>query len=342
MGGGIFIFGAYLHMLAQCIYKNLKHDNGLISTYQKSLPVLTIGTISLAVALPWFIWSLNTTDRLTPMSGAALRHMRLESSSYISLVQSSIYQTFAFAWNTLFYSLSYSFTLSVMFTLFSLFVLLVLYLKGTIQTLLKKADFVLTGITLYYVAYWLYVLGMCPWYSPISSMLFIIILSIFIHEVSTHVPFFSSLRESRKVLAVSFLLFLSFITNGIIKYQSGKWPQERTKKRVAKFIDRDISAELTVGSFNTGIIHFHTSNHDIINLDGVVNPISLKYGKAGCIECFLRKKEIEIIADPPSYVENLSCNLNTIKKITNQNFDDIVYKVYRIKDCDCPRGCSVR
>jgi len=110
-------------------------------------------------------------------------------------------------------------------------------------------------------------------------------------------------------------LVSAFIFGGIVKYKQGNYPQEKLKWEVANYLESNIPPNETIGSFNTGIYQYYTKKHDVINLDGVMNPEAYQAKKEGNIEAYILKKNITYIADPPSCVEKLnrSVSLKAVK-----------------------------
>jgi len=84
--------------------------------------------------------------------------------------------------------------------------------------------------------------------------------------------------------------------------------------------EQKIPKEMSVGSFNSGIISCELSNHTVINLDGVVNSQILEYFKNKNIELYLKKQKILYIIDVKSSVEFY---LNEFSDLQNWDIIDV-------------------
>jgi hypothetical protein len=274
-------------------------------------PIISGGLVASLLVSPWILWNLLVVGRLTPVSGAALRALRLEGgSSYWEMVVLAIYQTAIFVWNYFFYGLFSSLLGRIKAVVaFSLLIVIILtlYKKNMFSDLVKRLDFLIIGGMIYYPFYWFYELGMRGWYSLFTSLILTIILAL---AVTEFMKFAASKDIAIREVVVVIMIFSGlFVASGAVQYQEGAYPQELTKYEVAQYIDEEIPADTPVGSFNTGIYQYYTPNHDVINLDGVMNPEAYHSSQQDDMKGYICDREIEYIADPPGAIESYRSEL---------------------------------
>lgn len=333
--------GVFLALALRSVWKNGGWV-GTDGTVSRIAPIVSGGLVASLLVSPWILWNLLVVGRLTPVSGAALRALRLEGgSSYWEMVILAIYQTVIFVWNYFFYALFSSLMGRVKtVAAFSLLVMIVLtlYKNDILTELSKRLDFLIIGGMIYYPFYWFYELGVRQWYSLFTSLILTIILALAITEF---IQFVSSEDIAVREVTVVIIIFSGlFIASGAVQYQEGAAPQELTKYEVAQYIDAEIAANTPVGSFNTGIYQYYTSNHDVINLDGVMNPEAYHASQQEDIKGYICDKQIEYIADPPDAIESYHSELK-LKPIAQFPTDDpslqrgnTTYALYQVRGCD--------
>jgi len=251
------------------------------------------------------------------VSGEALRMIRLTGPPYLNWVFTSSYTTLEFAANIFGIYYVWPSTAVLLFTIYSalLIPLMVLILgKDTLmRTLAGSLDFLIISAAAYYAFYWFYELGLRDWYSLFTSFLVTVVFSTAIVALIQRVHL-GKLRQTIYIALVG-VLASAFIGSGILKYEEGNYPQEKLKWEVARYIETNIPAKETIGAFNTGIYQYYTENHDVINLDGVINPEAHEAMKNRDIEGYILRKGIDYIADPPKYVEGLDRSILKIEAI---------------------------
>ena len=193
------------------------------------------------------------------------------------------------------------------------FMILMLKKDDLIYKLIFSLDFLVISSVCYYTFYWFYELGFRGWYSLYTSFLVTILFSTMIIKIIQR----SKLKKFKQVMYILLICTLvsTFIFGGIIKYNEGNYPQEKLKWEIANYLDENIPLNETIGSFNTGIYQYYTKNHDVINLDGVMNPEAYQAMKDGNIEVYILGKNITYIVDPHSYVEKLNCSILSLEAI---------------------------
>jgi len=312
---GIFIGIGVIGTFA--IRKLFKNEEFRIANLKRLLQpdlVIMILVASLTV-LPWIAWNLIELNRITPVSGEVLRMMRLSNSSYPNLVIGSIYTTGTFVAS--FFLIPFANiiqgVLVVLLALIAPSIVLILRKDDLIHKLISSLDFLVISSVSYYAFYWFYELGFRGWYSLYTSFLVTIVFSTMIVKVIQRIE----LKKIKQIayIILTCILVSAFIFGGIVKYKQGNYPQEKLKWEVANYLESNIPPNETIGSFNTGIYQYYTKKHDVINLDGVMNPEAYQAKKEGNIEAYILKKNITYIADPPSCVEKLnrSVSLKSVK-----------------------------
>ncbi|ADI74113.1 hypothetical protein Metev_1244 [Methanohalobium evestigatum Z-7303] len=325
---GVFIG---IGVISALVLRNFKQNK--LET--KSL-IAIISTASLTV-VPWLMWSFIKLNRITPISGEALRILRLNSNTYPDLVFNSIYSTLSSVAH-FFLNLEYSGTgyLSLFFFLFVPILILTLKRDRIVFKLIYTFDFLVISSIIYFLFYWFYEIGFRSWYTIYTYFLLTILFSAII------VKLIQELKPKKRQLAyilVIFILIFSFSFGGFVQYKEGQHPQEELKWRIGNYVNNNISPNNTIGSFNTGIYQYYTPKHNVINLDGVMNPKALKAMKKGNITGYMMKNNIAFIIDPPNEIEKLNkslLNLKPVKTFEKQvytsNFNNkvIKYKIYKI------------
>jgi hypothetical protein len=88
---------------------------------------------------------------------------------------------------------------------------------------------------------------------------------------------------------------------------------DRTLGQVEKveYIEKQIPDYATVGSANTGYVQYYTDEHDVINLDGVVNPELHHAMKRGRWDCYLIRKNISYVIDLAHQIETYMSRVST-------------------------------
>lgn len=327
---GIGVFGA----LALRILEDTDDFGNPMNLLTRLRPVFKSGVVASVLVAPWLLWSVLTVGRLTPVSGAALRVIRLEGSTpYSILVWEAMRDTGRFVWNYFFYDL---FAFGPLVALLILGGILLVLVRGEqVRTLVVRLDFLIVGSLLYYPFYWFYELGMRPWYSLFTLSILSILLGIALAElVNVSPPKSVSIPRA----AVVVLLFSGlFVASGVAHYPGGTYPQEVTKWEGANYIENEIPREATVGSFNTGIYQYYTPNHDVINLDGVMNPATYRANERGEISDYICERNVAYILDPQGYVRDVESELTLTEVSRFPKGTDRgggTYILYRVQGCN--------
>jgi hypothetical protein len=335
---GIFIGIGVISALA---IRKLAKNKGLeianlkrLFNYKEPDLVIIILTASLTI-LPWVAWNLIRVGRITPISGEVLRMMRLSGTPYSHLVIGSIYVTGTFVVNFFMYPLSLVslygplvkpiIGFSIVFLALGVpFIILMRKKDDILSKLIFSLDFLVISSIFYYAFYWFYQLGLRGWYSLYTSFLVTITFSIMIVQIIQRIKF-KKFKQIAYILLMC-LLLSAFVSGGIMTYKEGNYPQEKLKWEIANYLDENIPFNETIGSFNTGIYQYYTKNHDVINLDGVMNPEAYQAMKDGNIEMYILEKNITYIVDDPSDVEKLNRSILDLELIKTFEMPYYSYK----------------
>lgn len=324
---GVFIgFG----VVATLFIRKLVKRSFKISLFDliKQNDLIFISVTALMTITPWLLWSFVELGRITPISGEATRLLaasNLGDKSYIGLVKHSIYSTMGFI-AKFFLNITDTIMQGVIVVSLALvpFAILLLKKDQVLLKLLYSLDFLAIGTVTLYLFYWFYQLGIREWYSMLTSFLLTIIFPITVVRLN-------QLFEPNKVgkLLSGFIIFILsvlFVIGGVTHYIKGNFPQEKLKWEVANFIDDNILQTEIIGSFNTGIYQYYTVNHDVVNLDGVMNPESLAAMKVSGIENYILAKNITYIVDRPYYAEQVNKSILSLEPIKTFEMQFLSYK----------------
>lgn len=339
MDSVLFGIGIFVAFTLRAIWKNgsLVNADELLS---RVAPIVSGGVVASLLVSPWLLWNLLVVGRLTPVSGAALRAIRLDGGTpYWKMVVLSMLDTAGFVWNFFFYGLFWSISgilKGAIALLLLLGIIAILLTKTKFITLIKRFDFLVFGGLLYYPFYWFYELGMRPWYSLVTLLVLSLLLALALAEVINN----TERAQVGRVVVVVLLFSGLFIASGAAHYQEGTYPQEVTKWEAAQYIEAEVPNDATVGSFNTGIYQYYTPNHDVINLDGVMNPETFRAQQQGELSGYVCSRGIDYIIDPPRYVQELRSNLD-LRPIhqfpegdPKLNRGNSKYVLYEIQGCE--------
>lgn len=299
-------------VIALCLRKlSLVKRKRLVLNLRLCTDLMIIILLASLTVLPWVGWNLLELERLTPISGESLRVRAWRGTPYIQGVTSAISVTCAAAAKFFLYPTDpIQKVLTLLIVLVAPVLIMMLKKRDFNKSLMKPLDFLVISSVLYFSYYWLYQLRVREWYMLYLSFLLTIMFSFTAVEISEMVKY-------KKIAYFLIVCTLSsaFIFSGVIKYAEGNAPQERLKWEIANYIDENIPADETIASFNTGIYQYYTKNHDVINLDGVINPEALQSIKDSSIEIYILRKNISYIVDPPKYVEGIDRSILDLKPL---------------------------
>lgn len=313
---GVFIgFGLVLALLIRKLLSTKISIENLFNSIKQADLIIIVLTAFMIVS-PWLIWSYLELGRVTPISGEAthlLAGANLPDKSYIGLVRHAVYSTVGFVTKFFFQIADTPVQGIIVLSLALVMPVSILTLKrdSLLIKLFTKLDFLVLSSIGYYSFYWFYQLGIREWYSMYTSFLLVLIFPIVILRVAQKFDVVGKFILS----IVLFGLFVSFVVSGLIHYERGNNPQEKLKWEIAQFITNNLSSSEIVGSFNTGIYQYYTPHHDVINLDGVMNPESLEAMKTTGIENYILEKNITYIVDRPYYAEQLNKSILTLEML---------------------------
>jgi len=314
---GIFVGIGVIGALAiRKLFRHRKLTVANLRTFYPDLAIIIL--IASLTVLPWIVWNLVEMNRIIPVSGEALRMKRLISSSCPNLVIGSIYGTGVFVANFItglkltVHGQGY---LVVFLALIVPFMVLMVKKDDLVRKLFSRLDFLVISSVLYYAFYWFYELGFRSWYWLYTGFLVTIVFSTMAIKVIQNIEV-KKFRQSVYILLIC-ILVPAFILGGIRQYRVGHACAAKLHWEIANYLESNISPDETIGSFNTGIYQYYTKNHDVINLDGVMNPEAYQALKDGNIEGYILRKNIAYIVDSPSYiyVEKLDRSILSLEPI---------------------------
>ena len=290
---------------------------------QKTVTLENIGIVALVsglIVLPWLAWSFLQFGSIMPMSGVAFRHLRLISPEpYLLKSLFTVYTSLSFV--SQFFVFSFSRIQEVVVSIFVLgFCSAFLFLHERGRFILKKLNFLFIGSVFYYLSYWFYQIGMRDWYSLYTCFLVALIFP---------PALFHFLRKKPRRIVIIGLAIL-FLMGGVLMYQHGNAPQEKTKWAAAQYIDEHLPEDVVIGSFNTGVYQYY-ARQEIINLDGVVNPEAYYALRDHRIEEYILEKGISYLIDEDSAVRGLNSSLLRVTLISTFDEGGAVSGLYEVQ-----------
>jgi len=291
--------------------------------------LVVISVVAFLTVLPWVSWTLLEAGRLTPVSGDALRIMRLNAYENLPYYRKALVGVFnTGTYTAKFFMCSIKNTTQgsyfVAVALFLPILILLLRKDDLIKKLLKSLDFLVIGSIVYYSFYWFYQFGLREWYSLYTLFLLTIVFSTTIIKIITEIK-----SEKLKKITYSLLIFFlvsTYVTGGVIRYVGGSYPQLELNWRAAKYISMEIPENVILGSFNTGAFQYYTKDHEVINLDGVMNSLSYHARKKNRMEEYILEKNISYIIDSAVELEFVNRSILTLQPVETFEMQAYSYK----------------
>lgn len=312
---GIFLASSIILSLIINRYQNIGKFKELIS---RPGYLLIPGAIFSATVLAYMTWSFLHTGRFTPVSGAATRMLRLENNSYLSRATRSIMISGWYLKNFLLYQDTNMIKQGLLqtglavFTLASFPAYTLWKRRGFAARVLKKLDFLICTVILFHLFYWFYAVGIRPWYTHFPSF----VVALFFPLAATKALETIDSQKKRKTAYLGLIGLIGFFfVLGSPIFQQPVSPQEKTKKQAADYIDKNIPENATLGSSNTGIYQYFTPRHEVINLDGVMNPEAYRARKKGDISGYIIRKDISYLVDTEGAMKKVTDRRITVEKI---------------------------
>ncbi|MHA1763727.1 MAG: hypothetical protein ACTSYC_08210, partial [Promethearchaeota archaeon] len=250
----------------------------------KEKDIILVTIIPSFFILIWMIWSYLYVGTIFPISGQP-RNIKFLSESYNLKVFYAIKDTIAFIINLIFYPPErYLTQLIISLIVYGIPLFLISYQwlfkkKQFVREIFKNFNFIFFYIILNYPFYWFIELRFRAWYTQVSSffvILFYSLIIVYLIEEFLKQRFKKIIfkKISRKQIYLLFYAFLgiNFVFNGILIWRYPLGYCNDLRYQVALYIDENIPEYYVLGSYNTGVIQFFTKKHDIINLDGFINP----------------------------------------------------------------------
>lgn len=340
MDGIFFIFCFFLKVFYDKIQIMSRSKNRNLLYNFKDL--LLIGFFSFLCVFPWLLWSYIKCGSIYPVSGNAVRlfpgHTILngfkisfrEMMGYFGANRIARFNSILF----------YSMIIIIVISFVGIFLFDIAFIKKTV----KKFNFLILNFVIFFIYYIVVHRHFQLWYFHYPYFVFgLIIPPIILQNIQN---FFRSIENklykyheqtNKKFIFIKknmtnigngvFILFLftTFIISGTIQYSYGWWPCEKSKYESSLWINQNISEDEKIGSFNTGIIQYFSINHDVINLDGVVNYETYNYRLNNSIENFILSNNISYLIDTENVINELNWP---------ENVSLIILK--RIDTSECP------
>ena len=325
-----------------CAVRAISHAKNLRELLVNLRMPVAGGFFASMLVAPWLVWSYSNLGRLTPTSGAVLRWEIAQYpdryGTYLESVEVAVHSAGLHVWYSFMYyrpESSITYRISLITALMTLAILVgIIYKSGLFKKTLKKLDFLFLTAILYYLYYFFYQTDMRHWYGLFTAYILTIIIGIAIYTVYRKITYSSRSQFMKSVVIGIFVIIVISASFNYAHISSQESAGTGSMDRI-EYINENISTDSTLGSFNTGRYQYYTPQHEIINLDGLVNPESFDARREGSLDSHLCKNNIKYVLDPPRDVENLyqsGIELQEIK-IWNHNSKYVLYKVTKIPNC---------
>jgi len=311
----------------------------------KSKDFLIISVIPLFFFLIWIVWSYLNIGIFTPISGHNLNLVYF-SEEHLSGSIVAIEQSVAFPINLFFFPPGMRIIqIFIAFLIFGIPIIIILYKwlfkeENFIKILLRKFHILLFTLILFFFYYWFILVKVKPWYAHFINFCIIIFYSIIlVHIIDEFKKKKHEKRYVKKLQKNSFsitliLFFCIFFLNGIEIVNHPYGDANLARLEVAQYIDNNIPENETIGSFNTGIVQFYSQNHDVLNLDGLINPEAFFAIQNNSIIEYIIRKNITYIVDPLRYVIGL--NGSQLNVVIVEEFQ------YEVNSYTSPTGIAIK
>jgi len=302
--GAVFIAGALVVMYFNRFYTDKE--------------ILVMCGIALVLVSPYLYTSYSTTGHLMPHSGKAIRHMNRFADDMLTKNSSLNRLNEVVAINVIsdatigilylhviyfirFFWVGFSSIWDAPFIAIIAFApMLYVTLKDRkfVSEFILRFDVLLIGTFAVLAFYFGTSLGLREWYVLLPYFTMTVIWAAFINRAAT--------LSGRGALLPMMLVFGLLFAHGMsVKFYEGNFPQERLKKLTAEYVDGNVPVDAVVGSWNTGVIQYYTPNHDVINLDGVINVHAYEANANFKLKEFIDDENITFIADDTKHAQKM-------------------------------------
>lgn len=176
-------------------------------------------------------------------------------------------------------------------------------------------DYLVVGTGCLYSFYWFHQFRFRPWYHMLLFLYLTVITALVLTEVVRTLSETISKRAKRESLGqtlhhacyvlIVIILMVSFTSAGAAEYEEGNYSHEVSKLNAAQYVQSEVPTSVTVGSFNSGIYQYFLREHEVVNLDGVVNPEAYRARKRDEVSQYICASEIGIFIDPPGELKKI-------------------------------------
>lgn len=314
---GVFIgLGIALSLL----WRRSKSSNeSLFST--RNVDLVAGASISTILVFPWLLWSTVATGHLFPVSGSAIRDTEI---AFDRLARASANPRFGYfleayeaalmiaeevlkfvTWGYFDSLIAYgplglgarNFDHLILYGIIAISISLLgmfLYFSRCSRVSgIREVDFLVIGIVLILSYYIFYGFRYRHYYSLSLLLVLVLIAGLSFGEVRD--VFVSRLDYSAAYIvlptvAILLALFLGVQATVITSVAGAE--EQPTLYQEADYINKQLAEEAKPGNFNTGYAQYYTPNHDVENLDGVINTPAYEARRDGRIDCYILERNI--------------------------------------------------
>ena len=147
-------------------------------------------------------------------------------------------------------------------------------------------------------------------------------------------------QNQRTIFLITMLFSAYFLITGYIFWQIGYYPWQEEMLAANQWLEKNVSQEDKIGSFNAGIYAYY-SGRTIINLDGVVNNNAFEAIKDSNLISYIHQSGIKYLIDYDHAVQSEygpflgedPKNLDQIAILGGSGSSDLgMLRVYRVMD----------
>jgi uncharacterized membrane protein YhaH (DUF805 family) len=260
---------------------------------------LISGIVALLFVSPWLLWVFTVTGTFIPTSGDAQASLINSTSALVRIARMS----YVLVDHLTLWIYSKGKVVVIIFELATLIGLVGLLFFKNISIKLSL------NLTKVYYAWGLSLITLVPvyiiffrvahFYDRYTAPLLCIIIP-FLGSLLALI--FSKFNRAKDIFQNAFILFMliSFFVFSYFSLHTGRIGNSHSVS--AGFINSEISDDIVVGAFQSGVIGYFNSN--VINLDGKVNYSALMAIKHGTMEQYIDDAQISVVVDWPTVIRS--------------------------------------
>jgi 4-amino-4-deoxy-L-arabinose transferase-like glycosyltransferase len=168
-----------------------------------------------------------------------------------------------------------------------------------------------------------------PWYFVMSALAFALCFAIVVRKY---------LDKPRIIFLATTLISVYFVSSGLIFWRLGFYPLQKEMLAASNWLEGNVPAGSTVGSFNAGIYSYY-GGWRVVNLDGVVNHHAYEALQDRQLFSYIQSENVDYLIDFDFYIQDLyapfmgsdfPASLQEIAVLSDLSHEGFL-RVYRLK-----------